>query len=176
MKNEKAIYEFENFYSKLQAREIQYLSNIIIRKLSPDYKRIAKVEKKASKSKELFTKTKAQIESLITNREKKVLLLEGLEDVSNSIIKIEKENRDEEAGVDASQFGSTSLKKQCFGKEENHRSEVLNQRLAQAVIRNDYHRILNRNLLSQRRSISRQSAIRGSRGSIRSKFHDKNIL
>ena len=52
-------------------------------------KRIAKFEKKALKSREYFTKTKAKIESLITNSEKREIIFKGLEEVTNSVKKLE---------------------------------------------------------------------------------------
>jgi hypothetical protein len=48
------------------------------------------------------------------------------------------------------------LAERLFIKEENRR-----QRLAQTMIRNDFNSVLNGNITSQQRSLSRQSAIRG---------------
>jgi hypothetical protein len=52
------------------------------------------------------------------------------------------------------------LAEQLFIKEENRR-----QRLAQTMIRNDFHSVLNGNITSQQRSLSRHS-----RGDLRGKF------
>ncbi len=57
------------------------------------------------------------------------------------------------------------LAERLFTKEENHR-----QRLAQTIVRNEYSSVGNGNSTSQRRPLSRHSAIRGSRGGMRGKF------
>ncbi|CAF2511298.1 unnamed protein product [Rotaria sp. Silwood2] len=58
------------------------------------------------------------------------------------------------------------LAERLFTKEENRRQEAAaRQRLAQTIVRNDCHNsISNRNITSQRHTLSRQSATRGSRG------------
>lgn len=73
-------------FNKIKAEE---WNNIIETSVTVTDKRIAKVEKKALKGKDHFTKTKTQIKSLISNSEKKNNLLNGLEEVTKSIKKLE---------------------------------------------------------------------------------------
>ncbi|CAF0828042.1 unnamed protein product [Rotaria sordida] len=65
------------------------------------------------------------------------------------------------------------LAERLFTKEENHRQETARQRLAQTIVRNDCNSsTLNRNITSQRHTLSRQSTIRGSRGGLRGHFNN----
>ncbi|CAF3457854.1 unnamed protein product [Rotaria sp. Silwood1] len=65
------------------------------------------------------------------------------------------------------------LAERLFTKEENRRQEAARQRLAQTIVRNDYNNSTsNRNVTSQRHTLSRQSAIRGSRTGQRGHFNN----
>jgi hypothetical protein len=83
----------------------------------------------------------------------------------------EDEDEDEEPSLN-------DLEHRAFIEEEHRRQEADRQRLSHAsslaaVIRNDYAAALNGNTNSQRRPLSRQTAIRGHRGGLRGKFHHK---
>ena len=62
------------------------------------------------------------------------------------------------------------LAERLFNKDENRRQEIGHQKFMQTTVRKDCGSVTNRNLISQHRPISRQSAIRCSRGNMRGKL------
>ena len=100
---------FDTFFDNLQNGRIEFQDKIIDQRLlifaklkqeewdqivetseTVTEKRLAKIEKKEAKGKkELFAKTKAQIETTITSTEIKTKLLNGLESVQNSTMELE---------------------------------------------------------------------------------------
>lgn len=86
-----------------------------------------------------------------------------------------KEDSDEDEDEDEDP-SLNDLEHRAFIEEEHRRQEAARQRLAHAsslaaVIRNDYAAALTGNTNTQRRPISRQTAIRAPRGGLRGKYH-----
>jgi len=84
-----------------------------------------------------------------------------------------KEDSDEDDDDD-DEAALNDLEHRAFIEEEHRRQEAARHRLAHAsslaaVIRNDYASALSGNANTQRRPLSRQTAIRGHRGGLRGK-------
>ncbi|CAF0723011.1 unnamed protein product [Adineta steineri] len=89
----------------------------------------------------------------------------------------ENEEEDSDEDEDDEEPNLYDLEHRAFIEEEHRRQEAARQRLAHAsslaaVVRNDYAAALSGNSNSQRRPLSRQTAIRGSRGSLRGHFNN----
>ncbi len=84
----------------------------------------------------------------------------------------------EDSDDDDEEPSLNDLEHRAFIEEEHRRQEAARQRLAHAsslaaVIRNDYAATLSGNTNSSRRPLSRQAAIRGSRGGLRGKVFNQ---